>query len=62
MYVISLPNCVTRFLPIRRAARGRISRPPNRQAVIQWFRDTEEPKGSGLDPNSKQVAPWFHGQ
>lgn len=35
-------------------------RPPNREAVLEWFRTHELKKGVGLDENNKPVE-WFHG-
>ncbi|GMS97730.1 hypothetical protein PENTCL1PPCAC_19905, partial [Pristionchus entomophagus] len=36
-------------------------RPKNRQAIIDWFRREELPRGTGLDPKTKAPALWFHG-
>ncbi|XP_062603877.1 SH2 domain-containing protein 4B-like isoform X2 [Saccostrea cucullata] len=36
-------------------------RPPNKQAVIDWFLEEERPKGVGTDPSTGKVAAWFHG-
>ncbi|XP_032519007.2 SH2 domain-containing protein 4B-like [Danaus plexippus] len=36
------------------------SKPPNREAVLDWFKTKELPKGVGLDENHKPVD-WFHG-
>lgn len=36
-------------------------RPPNKQAVVEWFLEEERPKGVGTDPNTGKVAQWFHG-
>ncbi|XP_061196780.1 SH2 domain-containing protein 4B-like isoform X1 [Saccostrea echinata] len=36
-------------------------RPPNKQAVIEWFLEEERPKGVGTDLNTGKVAAWFHG-
>lgn len=35
-------------------------KPPNREAVVEWFRTHELKRGVGLDENSKPVN-WFHG-
>ncbi|XP_013180251.1 PREDICTED: SH2 domain-containing protein 4B-like [Papilio xuthus] len=35
-------------------------RPPNREAVLEWFKTHELKKGVGLDENNKPVD-WFHG-
>ncbi|XP_078316830.1 SH2 domain-containing protein 4B-like isoform X3 [Crassostrea virginica] len=36
-------------------------RPPNKQAVVEWFLEEERPKGVGTDPRTGKVAVWFHG-
>ncbi|KAJ2940413.1 hypothetical protein O0L34_g92 [Tuta absoluta] len=35
-------------------------KPPNREAVVEWFRSVELKRGVGLDANKKPVD-WFHG-
>ncbi|KAJ0174469.1 hypothetical protein K1T71_009577 [Dendrolimus kikuchii] len=35
-------------------------RPPNREAVLEWFRTQEIKRGVGLDENNKPIN-WFHG-
>ncbi|GBP56291.1 SH2 domain-containing protein 4B, partial [Eumeta japonica] len=35
-------------------------RPPSREAVVEWFRSRERPRGAGLDERGRP-APWFHG-
>ncbi|KAG6450662.1 SH2 domain-containing protein 4A [Manduca sexta] len=35
-------------------------KPPNREAVMEWFRTQELKRGVGLDENNKPVD-WFHG-
>ncbi|XP_065921814.1 SH2 domain-containing protein 4B isoform X3 [Magallana gigas] len=37
-------------------------RPPNKQAVVDWFLEEERPKGVGTDPCTGKVAQWFHGK
>lgn len=37
-------------------------RPPNKQAVVDWFLEEERPKGVGTDPSTGKVAQWFHGE
>lgn len=39
---------------------GTVPRPANLEAVLQWYRDTELPKGTGRDSNG-EPAKWFHG-
>uniref|UniRef100_A0A1I7Z6G7 SH2 domain-containing protein n=1 Tax=Steinernema glaseri TaxID=37863 RepID=A0A1I7Z6G7_9BILA len=36
-------------------------RPPSRKAIVDWFKKEELPRGTGLDPRTKQPALWFHG-
>ncbi|XP_026733183.1 SH2 domain-containing protein 4A-like [Trichoplusia ni] len=36
------------------------SKPPNKEAVVEWFRTHELKRGVGLDENNKPVD-WFHG-
>lgn len=35
--------------------------PPNRQAVLDWYRQSEKSRLAGLD-DSNNVEPWFHGK
>lgn len=35
-------------------------KPPSREAVLEWFRTQELPRGVGLEENNKPVE-WFHG-
>lgn len=37
-----------------------VPRPPNQEAVVQWYRNTEFPKRTGIDPSGK-LEKWFHG-
>lgn len=37
-------------------------RPRSRNMVLEWFIKEERDKGSGLDPATGKVAPWFHGE
>ncbi|CAH0725513.1 unnamed protein product, partial [Brenthis ino] len=37
-----------------------VGKPPNREAVLEWFRTQELKRGVGLDENNKPVD-WFHG-
>lgn len=39
---------------------ARPSRPPTEQAVVEWFRKEEMPRGVGRDP-AGNWQPWFHG-
>lgn len=34
--------------------------PPNRQAVLEWYKDKEKPRNAGLDAYNN-LEPWFHG-
>lgn len=43
------------------AVKARPPKPADRQAIVDWFREVERPKGSGYDTKTKKVAPWFHG-
>lgn len=49
------------LLSFGRPTKGRPPRPSNKEDVLKWFRETELPKGSGLDPRTKQLADYFHG-
>ena len=40
----------------------RSARPTGRESIVEWFHEVEKLKGSGLDPQTEQVAPWFHGK
>lgn len=37
-----------------------VPRPPNQESVLQWYRNTEFPKRTGLDQMGKPEK-WFHG-
>ena len=43
-------------------AHMRSARPTGRESIVEWFNEVEKLKGSGLDPQTEQVAPWFHGK
>jgi hypothetical protein len=45
-----------------RPSKPRPLRPRSKNMVIDWFLREEKEKGSGLDPATGNVAPWFHGQ
>lgn len=47
--------------PGTKSALGRPPRPSCRDDVTKWFRETELPKGSGLDAKTKKLAEYFHG-
>ena len=36
-------------------------KPPSKEAIKEWFRKSEVPRGAGIDVATKQIAPWFHG-
>ncbi|KAF4516929.1 hypothetical protein B566_EDAN008018 [Ephemera danica] len=36
-------------------------RPPNKEAIYEWFHNTEKLRQAGIDPSTKTTAPWFHG-
>ncbi|CAG9532299.1 unnamed protein product [Cercopithifilaria johnstoni] len=36
-------------------------KPKSRDAIINWFRTEELPRGTGLDPVTRRPAVWFHG-
>lgn len=44
-----------------KSTKARPPRPSSKEEVMKWFRETELPKGSGLDPRTKQLADYFHG-
>ncbi|KAK9505639.1 hypothetical protein O3M35_009642 [Rhynocoris fuscipes] len=37
------------------------SKPPNKDAILEWFKTSQISRKAGLDPNTNLVAPWFHG-
>ena len=37
------------------------TRPSCRDAVVKWFRNTEKPKGVGLEPDGT-ISEWMHGE
>ncbi|XP_014241765.1 SH2 domain-containing protein 4A-like isoform X2 [Cimex lectularius] len=37
------------------------SKPPNKDAIVEWFKTSQVIRRAGLDPNTNSVAPWFHG-
>lgn len=43
----------------RRKSRG--PRPPNREAVIEWFHQEEKSKKTVINPSTGKIAEWFHG-
>ena len=40
----------------------RSARPTGKESIIEWFKEVEKLKGSGVDPQTKTVALWFHGK
>ncbi|XP_022199791.1 SH2 domain-containing protein 4A [Nilaparvata lugens] len=36
-------------------------KPPNKEAIIEWFRSSEVARKAGLETDKNVVAPWFHG-
>lgn len=36
-------------------------RPPNREAVVEWFHEEEKSKRTVIDKNTGKIAEWFHG-
>lgn len=64
-------HCLCLLLPYRsdelrksaaKVIKKRPPRPPNKQAVVDWFLEEERPKGVGTDPSTGKVAQWFHGE
>ncbi|PAV89590.1 hypothetical protein WR25_18095 [Diploscapter pachys] len=53
----------TKATSLREAIKNlpRPPKPKSRAAIIEWFKRDELPRGTGFDPISKAVAPWFHG-
>lgn len=47
---------------VAKVIKKRPPRPPNKQAVVDWFLEEERPKGVGTDPSTGKVAQWFHGE
>ncbi|XP_069705468.1 SH2 domain-containing protein 4B-like isoform X2 [Periplaneta americana] len=37
------------------------AKPPSKEAVIEWFRSSEISRRAGIEADSNQIAPWFHG-
>jgi len=58
----NLSTSVTRreTLPITRT-KNRPGGPPSQEAIIEWFRNEERPRGAGLEASTYVIAPWFHG-
>ena len=48
------------LLAARRKSRG--PRPPNREAVIEWFHQEEKSKKTVQDPSTGKISEWFHGR
>ncbi|XP_065333363.1 SH2 domain-containing protein 4A-like isoform X2 [Cloeon dipterum] len=36
-------------------------RPPNKEAIYEWFHKSELQRKAGLDPSTSKLAAWFHG-
>jgi len=53
--------CAAMALSFSKSTKARPPRPSSKEEVMKWFRETELPKGSGLDPRTKQLADYFHG-
>lgn len=37
-------------------------KPPNKEAIVEWFRSSEIARRAGLESDRNVVAPWFHGE
>ena len=48
------------LIAARRKSRG--PRPPNREAVLEWFHQEEKSKKTVHDPSTGKVSDWFHGR
>lgn len=48
-------------VPGAKSFKGKSSRPATKEEAVNWFREMELMKGSGCDPVTKQLAPYFHG-
>lgn len=48
-------------VPPRRQHKPKPSKPHNRQAVIDWMKDVEIPRGAPFLTGTSNIAPWFHG-
>lgn len=49
--------CVDRGCP-----EGRPPRPVSKEDVVKWYTEVEKPRGTGLDPATKQTADYFYGR
>ncbi|XP_059472300.1 SH2 domain-containing protein 4B-like [Neocloeon triangulifer] len=36
-------------------------RPPNKEAIYEWFHKSEVQRKAGIDPSTNKLAAWFHG-
>jgi len=41
---------------------GRPARPADEQAARAWYREVEEPRGSGVDLSTNRLADYFYGE
>ncbi|XP_014282797.1 SH2 domain-containing protein 4B isoform X2 [Halyomorpha halys] len=48
-------------LPGLAKERTGVSKPPNKDAIVEWFRSSQANRRAGLEPNTNAIAPWFHG-
>lgn len=39
-----------------------LMRPPNKEAIYEWFQKTELQRKAGIDPSTNKLAAWFHGE
>lgn len=58
---ISLSPASSKSLSPTAHSEFQTAKPPSKEAVIEWFRSSEISRRAGIEPNSDQVAPWFHG-
>ena len=42
--------------------RQKLPKPAGKQEIVEWFKNTEKVKGTGLNRQTNRVQPWFHGE
>ena len=62
MLVHRVPEVLNTLINVKSRKKTRPAKPSSKDDIIQWFKEFEVSRGAGLDHNSNQVAPWFHGK
>ncbi|KAJ9591981.1 hypothetical protein L9F63_001493 [Diploptera punctata] len=58
---MSLSPASSKSLSPTTSTEFQMAKPPSKEAVIEWYRSSEVSRRAGIECDSNQVVPWFHG-